>query len=63
MAHAAAGGGERSLAALARALALAEPEGYVRTFADLGAPMAKLLRQADARGTAPAPCPEINPRL
>jgi len=32
-----------ALAALARALALAEPEGYVRLFADEGAPMAQLL--------------------
>jgi LuxR family maltose regulon positive regulatory protein len=34
-----------ALATLRRALALAEPEGYVRTFADEGAPMAALLRQ------------------
>jgi LuxR family maltose regulon positive regulatory protein len=35
------------------ALALAEPEGYVRTFVDKGQSMADLLRQAAARGTAP----------
>jgi len=34
---------ERALAALERSLALAEPEGYVRTFGDEGAPMAALL--------------------
>jgi LuxR family maltose regulon positive regulatory protein len=41
-------------AALERALALAEPEGYVRIFADEGAPMVELLRRARARGIAPA---------
>jgi tetratricopeptide (TPR) repeat protein len=34
-----------ALAALQRALTLAEPEGYVRTFADEGEPMADLLRR------------------
>ena len=34
-----------ALDALRRALALAEPEGYVRTFADEGAPMGVLLKQ------------------
>jgi LuxR family maltose regulon positive regulatory protein len=38
--------------ALARALALGEPEGYVRTSVDHGAPMADLLRQALGRGVA-----------
>ena len=33
-----------ALASLSRALTLAEPEGYVRTFADEGEPMADLLR-------------------
>jgi len=43
-----------ALAALGRALALAEPEGYVRTFADMGAPMADLLaRLAAAPGALP----------
>jgi LuxR family maltose regulon positive regulatory protein len=41
------------LAFLAHALALAEPEGYVRTFVDKGQPMADLLRQAALRGLAP----------
>ncbi len=44
---------EEALAALERALSLAEPEGYVRTFVDEGEPMAKLLRQAEAHGVAP----------
>jgi len=42
-----------ALAALKRALALAEPEGYIRTFVDEGAPMARLLYQAASRGIAP----------
>ena len=51
-----AGQGDRSgaLAALERALALAEPEGYVRVFVDEGAPMAALLRQAPAGSARPA---------
>jgi LuxR family maltose regulon positive regulatory protein len=44
------GEGEQALAALDRALTLAEPEGYVRVFVGEGAPMRKLLRQAAARG-------------
>jgi len=38
-----------ALAALAEALALAQPGGYVRTFVDRGPPMAHLLRQALAQ--------------
>jgi LuxR family maltose regulon positive regulatory protein len=38
-----------ALIALERALRLAEPEGYVRLFADLGLPMARLLQQARSR--------------
>jgi LuxR family maltose regulon positive regulatory protein len=45
---------DQALTFLADALALAEPEGYVRTFVDKGEPIAKLLRQAAARGTEPA---------
>ncbi|MFL7808532.1 MAG: LuxR C-terminal-related transcriptional regulator, partial [Anaerolineae bacterium] len=43
-----------AMADLARALDLAESEGYVRTFVDMGEPMAALLRQAATRGVAPA---------
>ena len=43
-----------ALADLARALNLAESEGYVRTFVDMGEPMAALLRLAATRGVAPA---------
>jgi LuxR family maltose regulon positive regulatory protein len=42
-----------ALAALRRALELAEPEGYVRPFVDEGTPMAALLRQALSRGITP----------
>jgi LuxR family maltose regulon positive regulatory protein len=38
-----------ALAVLRRALTLAEPQGYVRTFIDEGAPMGQILRQAAAR--------------
>jgi LuxR family maltose regulon positive regulatory protein len=41
-----------ALAALQRALTLAEPHGYVRIFADEGPPMAALLRTAAKTGTA-----------
>lgn len=36
---------ERAVSTLAQALALAEPEGYVRTFVDEGLPMAELLSE------------------
>jgi LuxR family maltose regulon positive regulatory protein len=42
-----------ALSALERALALAQPEGYVRVFLDEGAPMAGLLRRAGSRGISP----------
>ena len=38
---------------LQKALALAEPQGYVRMFIDEGLPMAQLLREAAARGILP----------
>jgi LuxR family transcriptional regulator, maltose regulon positive regulatory protein len=42
-----------ALATLEHALRLAEPEGYIRLFADEGAPMLALLRQAHTRGILP----------
>jgi LuxR family maltose regulon positive regulatory protein len=44
---------EGATAALARALTLAEPGGYVRVFVDEGGPMCELLRQAATQGIAP----------
>jgi LuxR family maltose regulon positive regulatory protein len=44
---------DEALTFLADALALAEPEGYVRTFLDKGERMAKLLREAADRDLAP----------
>ncbi|HET7087964.1 MAG TPA: LuxR C-terminal-related transcriptional regulator [Anaerolineae bacterium] len=52
LAHQAQGKVELGLSSLEEALALAEPEGYVRTFIEHGAPMDELLRQAVARGKA-----------
>jgi len=40
---------EAALAALAEALTLAEPEGYIRTFVDLGKPMRLLLADYSAQ--------------
>jgi LuxR family maltose regulon positive regulatory protein len=40
---------ERALKALQRALSLARPEGYVRSFLDEGEPMTRLLCQAQSR--------------
>ena len=42
-----------ALTSLERSLRLAEPEGYVRVFADLGLPMARLLQEAQARKVMP----------
>ena len=42
-----------ALGSLQRALTLTEPEGYVRIFADEGAPMASLLKAAAKQGIAP----------
>ena len=39
-----------ALTSLERSLALAEPEGYVRTYLNEGAPMARLLREAASHG-------------
>ncbi len=47
--------GERAdaLTSLEHALRLAEPQGYVRRFADLGIPMARLLQEARTRDVMP----------
>jgi ATP/maltotriose-dependent transcriptional regulator MalT len=44
---------DQAMAALERALVLAEPEGFVRTFVDEGPLMARLLYEAAVRGIAP----------
>jgi LuxR family maltose regulon positive regulatory protein len=53
LAHQAHGDSPAALAALQRALGLAEPEGYVRIFVDEGPPMAVLLEAAAKQGIAP----------
>ena len=53
LAHGAHGDTALALTPLARALAQAEPEGYVRLFVDEGAAMAALLGEASNRGIAP----------
>lgn len=50
LAHQARGSTARALHSLEHALALAEPEGYIRIFADEGEPMRSLLRRAAAAG-------------
>ncbi len=50
LAHQMQGEMPAALVSLERALVLAEPEGYVRMFADEGPPMAQLLLEAAARG-------------
>jgi LuxR family transcriptional regulator, maltose regulon positive regulatory protein len=65
MAHAACGDQDTALAALEEALALAAPEGYLRVFADEGAPMAALLgtlvtSPAKAQAVAAAPLPRAH---
>jgi LuxR family maltose regulon positive regulatory protein len=44
---------DQALQVLAKALSLAEPEGYQRTFVDEGEPMARLLYQAAEHGIYP----------
>ena len=43
---------DQALTTLEKALALAEPEGYIRVFVDEGPPMARLLYEAVTRGIA-----------
>ena len=54
LAHQARGKITPALAPMERALTLAEPEGYVRLFADEGPPMDRLLQEALSHGIAPA---------
>jgi LuxR family transcriptional regulator, maltose regulon positive regulatory protein len=42
-----------AMTALERSLRLAEPEGYVRLYVDLGLPMARLLQEARSRNVMP----------
>lgn len=53
LAHSKLGQLAEAMTALERALRLAEPEGYVRLFADLGLPMARLLQAARSRKVMP----------
>jgi LuxR family maltose regulon positive regulatory protein len=53
LAQQACGDGAGAMEQFGRALARAEPEGYIRLFMDEGEPMVALLRQAYARGIAP----------
>lgn len=59
LAHAAQGQPAQALAPLERALAQAEPEGYVRLFIDEGPPLAALLQAAAKRGVAPTYLPRL----
>ena len=53
LAHVRRGEHASAMAAIERALRLAEPEGYVRLFADLGLSMGRLLQEARTRAVAP----------
>jgi LuxR family maltose regulon positive regulatory protein len=53
LAREAQGDASAAIASLERALTLAEPEGYVRIFAEHGTPMVRLLRDAMTRGITP----------
>ncbi|MEJ2600088.1 MAG: LuxR C-terminal-related transcriptional regulator [Anaerolineales bacterium] len=53
LAYSRRGATARAMSSLERALRLAEPQGYVRRFADPGLPMARLLQEARARGVMP----------
>jgi LuxR family maltose regulon positive regulatory protein len=52
LAHQVQGDTDQAVSALEQVLSLAEPEGYVRVFANEGPAMAALLREAAARGIA-----------
>ena len=54
LAHHAFGDATAAVASLARAIDLAEPEGYVRVFLDEGPPMAALLKLAAKQQNAPS---------
>jgi LuxR family maltose regulon positive regulatory protein len=57
-----AGERDEALTVLARALALGEPEGFIRSFVDLGPPMAALLTRLRATGRRTAgPAPSVAP--
>jgi LuxR family maltose regulon positive regulatory protein len=53
------GDADRALSALERALALAQPEGYVRTFVNEGEALARLLHRVLMRGIAPGYVSEL----
>lgn len=53
LAHGQAGDRAGAMVQLEHALRLAEPEGYVRLFADLGLPMVRLLQEARSRQVLP----------
>lgn len=53
LAHEAQGNVVVAISPIERALTLAEPEGYVRIFAECGTPMSRLLKEAANRGITP----------
>ncbi|MEJ2210211.1 MAG: LuxR C-terminal-related transcriptional regulator, partial [Anaerolineae bacterium] len=53
------GGDDRAVEALAEALLLAEPGGYLRIFLDGGPPLARLLHRVASRGLAPDYAPRL----
>ncbi|MGH2535778.1 MAG: LuxR C-terminal-related transcriptional regulator [Candidatus Promineifilaceae bacterium] len=53
LAHGGLGDLAAGLTSLERALRLAEPDGFVRLFVDLGLPMGRLLQEARSRGVRP----------